>query len=51
MEPFPFTGAKEAVAQGWVRARHPLPALGAAEVVALADVWWPSALATSRRFR
>ena len=47
MEPLPFTGAKEPVAQGWVRARHLLPALGAAEIVALADVWWPAALSTS----
>lgn len=48
MPPFPFSGAEESLAGGWLRTRHPLPALGAPEIVALADVWWPSALATVR---
>jgi len=45
--PPPFTGSLSALASGWVRPKHTPAALGAAEVVALADAWWPAALAAS----
>jgi hypothetical protein len=45
--PGPFTGAKEPVSEGWVRFATPPASLGAAEVVALADAWWPAVYATS----
>lgn len=47
MGPLPFSGAREPLAEGWIRARHPLPSLGAAELVALADAWWPAAIVTA----
>lgn len=40
----PFSGASEATAGGWVRARDPGPMRDAAYVVAHADAWWPSSL-------
>ncbi len=45
--PLPFSGAKEPVAEGWVRTKRSPPTLGAPELVALADAWWPAALATA----
>lgn len=50
LSPLPFTGAgagSEPVASGWVRTRRPPPSLGAPEIIALADAWWPAALASS----
>lgn len=48
MGSLPFTsGDREPVATGWVRPRTLLSALGAPEIVALADAWWPAVLATS----
>jgi acyl-CoA thioesterase len=41
----PFGGGPDAVADGYVRAVHPPRALGAPELVALADVWWPATFA------
>jgi acyl-CoA thioesterase len=41
--PMPFSGTKEARAEGWVRTRRPLPSLGAPEIVALADAFYPAA--------
>ncbi len=43
--PFPFSGSPEAAAKGWVRPKKALTALGPAEIVALADAWWPAGLA------
>jgi hypothetical protein len=43
----PFSGATEAVASGWIRPKRTPPSLGAPEVVALADAWWPASLTTS----
>lgn len=40
--PMPFSAGPEPIAAGWVRARRPPPVLGAAELTALADVWWPA---------
>ena len=45
--PLPFSGASEPIASGWVRAKRAPPTLGAPEIVALADAWWPAALATA----
>jgi len=42
----PFTGAAEATAAGWVRLRVPPPALGAAELAGLVDVFWPTLFST-----
>ncbi|HET6585491.1 MAG TPA: thioesterase family protein, partial [Nannocystaceae bacterium] len=41
--PMPFAGGSEPVAAGWIRARAPGPTIAAAELVALADAWWPAA--------
>lgn len=49
--PLPYSGAKEPVAEGWIRARRSPKALGGPEIVALADAWWPAALTTSPRPR
>ena len=46
--PWPFSGAAEAITAGWVRARRPPTVLGAAELVALADAWWPAAFSIDR---
>jgi hypothetical protein len=45
--PFPFSRASEPVAAGWVRLKNTPASLGAPEIVALADAWWPSAFAVS----
>lgn len=52
MGPPPFSGAAtEPVASGWVRLRRAPAALDAPEIIALADAWWPAALATATVFR
>jgi len=43
--PAPFSRATEARCTGWIRAREPGPVRDAAHVVALADAYWPAALA------
>jgi hypothetical protein len=43
--PFPFSGAPEPETAGWISAREPSP-IGAAELVAHADAWWPAAFST-----
>lgn len=43
--PAPFSRASEARCTGWIRARDPGPARDAAYVAALADAYWPAALA------
>lgn len=43
--PFPFSRASEARCTGWVRPRDPGPLRDAAYVVAVADAYWPAALA------
>lgn len=45
--PLPFSGTSEAVASGWVRPKRTPATVGAPEIVALADAWWPAALAAS----
>ncbi len=47
MGPLPFSGAKDPVGEGWIRIKRTPAALGGPEIVALADAWWPAALATS----
>jgi hypothetical protein len=47
MGPLPFSGAPDAVAEGWIRLKRAPAVLGGPEIVALADAWWPSALVTS----
>ena len=42
--PWPFSGGERAVAEGWVRLRKPV-AMGAPEVIAAADAYWPASLA------
>jgi acyl-CoA thioesterase len=44
--PGPFVRAKDAVASGWFRPHAPIASLGAAELVAFVDVWWPALFAT-----
>jgi acyl-CoA thioesterase len=44
--PLPFSGEGERLAEGWVRPRRAPRSLGPAELVALADAWWPSAFTT-----
>lgn len=39
----PFSGATEPVSAGWIRPRAASRGIGAAELVALADAWWPAA--------
>ena len=41
----PFTGAQEPTADGYVRPRRCASPLGAPEIVALADAWWPASFA------
>jgi hypothetical protein len=43
--PSPFSEHPEALASGWVRSRVPFARLGAPELVALADAYWPTGLA------
>jgi hypothetical protein len=43
--PFPFSGGREPDAAGWISARVRVP-IGAAELVAHADAWWPAAFST-----
>jgi acyl-CoA thioesterase len=38
----PFTGEQEGRAQGWVRTMVRPPSFDAADLIALADAWWPS---------
>lgn len=47
MGPLPFSGFPEPVSQGWIRTRAPLTLLGAPEIVALADAWWPAGLTSA----
>ena len=46
--PFPFSGAPEPVVTGWIHPREAPAKLRAAEVVAIADAWWPAVFATER---
>jgi acyl-CoA thioesterase len=46
--PLPFSSAPEAIASGWVRSKKLLPRLGAPELIAYADAWWPAMLATEQ---
>lgn len=48
--PMPFSGADDPSAEGWVSFKEPVTRLGAPELVALADAYWPSILATKQRF-
>ena len=41
--PVPFSSAPSPHAEGWIRTREPLPSLGAPEIVALADAYYPAA--------
>lgn len=43
--PYPFSGAKDPEAAGWFRFRSPGPAWSEAELVAVADGYWPCVLA------
>lgn len=45
--PLPFAGGDEPVVEGWTRPRAPLPRYGAAEVVAMADAYWPAIFSTT----
>ncbi len=49
--PWPFSGSEEPLAEGFVRAKTRSPALGAAEVIALADTYWPASLAAESQPR
>lgn len=46
--PWPFSGAPAPVCSGWVRPRSAPATIGAAEVVAIADAWWPAVFSTER---
>lgn len=49
--PWPFAGAAEATAAGWLRERGVVAAprpLDAADLIALCDAWWPCALVVER---
>lgn len=46
--PLPFTGAAEPVSAGWIRPRAASRGIGAAELVALCDAWWPAAFSIER---
>ncbi|MFO0658549.1 MAG: thioesterase family protein [Polyangiaceae bacterium] len=39
--PLPFSQHRAPITEGWVRTRRPLNRLGAPEVIAYADAWWP----------
>lgn len=43
--PFPFSSGREPDAAGWISPRVKVP-IGTAEIVALADAWWPAAFST-----
>ncbi len=45
LPPLPFSGAEQPGAQGWVRFREAPPTLEMAELIALADSYWPATLA------
>lgn len=49
--PLPFSGAPQAVASGWIRARNPPAQLDAGALAAMADAWWPSAFSIEPRPR
>ena len=42
--PYPFTAGDRSEAAGWVRLRRPVP-LGAPEIIALLDAFWPASFA------
>ena len=44
--PLPFSGAKEQIANGWVRPKAPTAKLGASELIVMADTFWPSGFST-----
>jgi hypothetical protein len=44
--PLPFTSQPSPLAAGWIGTRSPLTTLGAPEIVAFADTWWPTIFAT-----
>ena len=48
---YPFSGATQATAAGWIQPREPFAAWDAALVVACADAWWPTILATLEEVR
>jgi hypothetical protein len=48
--PLPFVGSAEPFCAGWVRPKR-LRSIGAPEVVALVDAWWPGSLAQLAAFR
>lgn len=43
--PLPFSGAREALASGWIRRVGPRASLDAAWLIACADAWWPALFA------
>lgn len=43
--PMPFSSGREPDAAGWISPRVPVP-IGAVELIALADAWWPAAFST-----
>lgn len=45
--PAPFSGAKEPVVEGWTRPLASLSRFGPAEVVAMADAYWPAVFSTA----
>jgi hypothetical protein len=44
--PLPYSSHHAPLAAGWIGTRTPLASLGAAEIVAFADSWWPTIFAT-----
>jgi acyl-CoA thioesterase len=46
--PLPFSGAAEPVSSGWIRPRFAARGIGAAELVAMCDAWWPAAFSIER---
>jgi acyl-CoA thioesterase len=44
----PFSGGTEPVSTGWIMPRAASRGIGAAEVIALADAWWPAAFSLER---
>jgi acyl-CoA thioesterase len=49
--PLPFAGGADAVAEGWIRARDPVPARDTAHLVAHVDAYWPALFARLTGFR
>jgi hypothetical protein len=49
--PPPFRGAPDSIAAGWIRPSAPLGCTRAADVVALADAWWPAPLGALSVYR